>query len=772
MGFAFPTVSAERSRLEAFTVAPAATNEQLVRLSLPFPPGALMENQSLEAIQAGRVLPVAVRALSWHATTSGARFVRRALVTFPFRFADLRPVQFSFRASESGRAPAVSANPRVTLKLDEEALRLNYEDGPTLVARPLWPSRVTNLPARVQLVESNAFYRWYRWHFPDPVWPRILEARIDALGTVAVVAHLQRAESGNGRAPAFGWQIDCRVPDLRQRSRGGDHAETVVLRSSNRSQSVEVETVTHSFSNGAPAELRLEKTGYRLAHPAAALKRCGRIEARLDPTTGLQYRYWRCVEADRVPMQEASWQRAEWTIAPEGQAPLTRTLDSPHVATWDGPLWDALYGCGPPLNLRGEPELERLLAYHHDAIVRSMAQGHDWGNVTGYTDGAVAGSTFGMNRLNHNAPIFFEYFRSGDVRLREVALLWCDNFFDQSIWWGPGQTGGTRYNNLRAQGQRPPDDDDGYMWRSNDSVHFCTKGYDSFWIAYEETGDPRMEEAFLAQTRYAAQHVHADRGECRNVGDVRDFMHAFAWTGQTNYLDEALRLFRELRTKLSAGDLFDQGGKALSPNPPFIEDDPTGSRYGYAKPYIIGYALAGLPALGRLRPAEPKLDSVVRAVADFLATSQDPIGGWRYPHPRSSYVFLNQGMEHAWQLVQADQWLGPQDKHLDAMERVLRQRILGWRKTGKILSGLTGWETAQGLIKQGSELNHRYARPEDRDAARDYVEGRAGFGSSPPEGLVYFPEVLAFYLMHRPASRLLAPASSSEPLGKVLERSP
>jgi hypothetical protein len=308
------------------------------------------------------------------------------------------------------------------------------------------------------------------------------------------------------------------------------------------------------------------------------------------------------------------------------------------------------------------------------------------------------------------------------------------------------------------------------MWRSNDSVHFCTKGYDSFWVGFEETGDPRMREAFLAQTRYAAQSVHADRGECRNVGDVRDFLNAFGWTGQGQYLDEALRLFRELRTKLSTGDLFDQGGKPLTADPPFIEDDPTGSRYGYAKPYIIGYALAGLPALGRHMPREPKLTDVVRAVADFLADSQDPIGGWRYPHPRSSYVIVSQGMEHAWQIVQADEWMGPQPKHLDAIERVLRQRVLGWRKTGKIFGGLTGWESVTGLVKDRAELNTRYARPADRDATRDYVEGRADFGSSSPEGLVYFPEVLAYYLRHRPASRLLEPARADEPLGQVLER--
>ena len=32
----------------------------------------------------------------------------------------------------------------------------------------------------------------------------------------------------------------------------------------------------------------------------------------------------------------------------------------------------------------------------------------------------------------------------------------------------------------------------------------------------------------------------------------------------------------------------------------------------------------------------PKVRDMVRAVADFMAGSQDPVGGWRYPHPRSS----------------------------------------------------------------------------------------------------------------------------------------
>ena len=765
---------AEPSHPESVTavVRPVATNQQLIRFSIPLPPGLLLENVDLAASYGTNVAHAFVRALSWHPTTP--KSVRRALVTFPFRFVDLSPVRFEFRpaVADSVPSPSIESRFRLNLQLRDETLFLNNAEGLAITARPLWPSRLTNLPARMEVVESNAVYRWYRWHFADPVWPRIVEVRLDALGTVAAVAHLQRAQAGDARAPAFGWRLDVdrskRGLGEAELERNGIHQATIRFAQDAKSVGAG-EEFSHSFSNGEPAEVHFGRSDYRLTHPAGPYKGCGRITGNLD-VAGLHYSYWRCVEGDRVPMQAWAWQRAEWVLGPAAQAPLTPMLESPHALSLNWQAWDVLYGSGPPLDLSRDPELERLLEYHHQAIVQCVARGHDWGNVTGYNDGAPTGPIFGMNRLNHNMPVFAESWRRNDHRLRDVALLWCNNFFDQSIWWGPGQTGGTRYNNVRAQNRRPPDDDNTYMWRSNDAVHFCTKGYDSFWIAYEETGDPRMEEAFLAQTRYAAEHVHADRGECRNVGDVRDFMSAYAWLAQTNYLNQAVRLFRELRTKVSTGDLFDQGGKPITANPPFIEDDATGSRFGYAKPYIIGYALAGLPALGHQFPDEPQLRPVVQAVADFLATSQDPIGGWRYPHPRSSSVFLSQAMEHAWQLVQADQWLGPQAKHLDAIERVLRQRILGWRETGKIFSNLTGWESATGLIKNGTELNPRYARPEDRDAARDYVEGRAGFGSAPPEGLVYFPEVLAFYLKHRPVSRLLAAAEPDQPLGKVLAR--
>jgi hypothetical protein len=432
--------------------------------------------------------------------------------------------------------------------------------------------------------------------------------------------------------------------------------------------------------------------------------------------------------------------------------------------------YDALYGTRSTLDLGRQSELAELLQYHHDAIVRSMARGADWGNVTQYSDGGDSGSVYGMNRLNHCPPIFEEGWRMGDRRLIETAVLWCDNMHDQSIWWGPGATGGTRYNNLLAMGQSAPFEDRSYMWRSNSSVNFCTKGYDAFLLAYEQTGDPRMLEALEAQVAYASEHVHANTGEARNIGDVRDFVRLYRYTGEQRYLDQALRLFRELREVLSEGDLFSQSGRPIEPYPPFIDDDQHGYQHPFAKPYIIGYALAGLPELAQYTPDEPKLRDVIQAVADFLAESMDPLGGWRYPHPRSSGMILSQGIEHAWQLVQADRFLGPQETHLDAIEAVLRQRIHGWLRTGKCLNGLGGWEMATGKVKGRQELYDLYEKPDDRDSERDYAEGDISVGGSSPEGLVYFPEVLAFYLEHRSVDRLKRPPQAGEPLGIVLGR--
>ena len=769
-------------------VTPAGAGRQLVRTSLPLPAGLLREGQALTVSDGRRTLAVGLRVLTWHpADGNRPRSARRGLATFPYDFAGTNAVRFTFRPTKAGASPPRPDLP-VQVTVEGETVTIAYRNGPTLTARLVGPAaQPGGTPAPLDTVESNRHYLWQRAKLPDAQWPRLIEIRADAVGGVVVVAHLQRLLPDDGYAPDLGWEIKvaAAAPIEPRASRETWFSPLSAWTAAERVQSgfphlreissrTPQEPVARDHTTGDPCETLVCGGKYRISHPTAPLTRLARIETQPHVDGSLTCRYLAYRAEEKAPQQPYAWRRAEFVVAPAGVAPLGPTLQPPHKVQIAPDLWNLLYPLGEGLNLEDEPELARLIWYHHDAVVRSMALGKDMGNVTTYADSSPSGGAFGMNRLNHCSAIYEQYYRSGDARLRDTALLWCDNFHDQSIWWGPEGTGGTRYNNVVAMGREPFEGDRSYMWRSNSAVDFCTKGYDAFFLAYEETGDPLMLEALTAQVAYVTQHLHADRapGEARNVGDVRDFIRLYDYTGEQRYLDEALRLFRELRTRLSPGDLFSQGGLPIGPDPPFIDDDDTGYKHPFAKPYIIGYALAGLPELARHCPDEPKLRSVVQAVADFLADSQDPLGGWRYPHPRSSYLILSQGIEHAWQIVQADRFLGPQEKHLDAIERVLRQRIWGWKRTGQTFEGLDGWEITTGKVKSRAELYQLYQRPADRDPSRDYTEGRPSFGSSPPEGLVYFTEVLALYLKHRSPERLLAPPKPDEPLGLVLNRVP
>ena len=381
----------------------------------------------------------------------------------------------------------------------------------------------------------------------------------------------------------------------------------------------------------------------RLTHPAASCKERGAVFSRRLDSGAAAFQYLRSTPGERVPMQEYAWRRAEFVLSPVGIAPANSLLSSPHQVSINPRDWDANYHSGSPVKVEGLSILTRALEYHRHAILCSVALGHDWGNLTSFTDGAKRGDVFGMNRLNHAPEIFFEAMRTQDRQLTETALAWCDNFHDLSIWWGPEKFGGTRYNNLRAGDNPTPDDDTTFMWRGDESNHFCTKGYDSFLLAYELTGDPRMREALDAQLAYATAEVHTNNGECRNIGDVADFVRLYELTGEQRYLEHGLRLFRELRPLLSQNHLFDQGGKPLEENPPYIDEDDRGLKIGFSKPYIIGYGLAGCPRLAKHFPDEPGLQEMVRAIADFLTESQDPLGGWRYPHPASSRISIGAG---------------------------------------------------------------------------------------------------------------------------------
>jgi len=727
------------AELPAFTVTPAAAGKQMVRVSLPFAPGALADGLGLEALAGDVAIECGLRVLTHHPGTP--RWVRRAIVSFPHDFDDDRPVRFSLRpimpSNELTLTPLTAGSIRVAM--DADGIVITTVDGASWRAVVIAPDRDASLEAELEVVEHNAHYLWARLLVPDSRWPRILEVRADSAGSVALQVHVQRREDGDAYAPDLGWRVETRA--------AFEPFEP------------------HAFQDG---EAFQAVAGDRvLSFPIAPLTRKGEVSAEGSTLT-----YRRCVEGDLTPFQSHAWRRAAVAIQPAGQARLTPLLEPAHHASIDAAHFDALYGSGEEIGLSPWPNLEALRAFNRDGIVGASVRGDDYGNVTSFGVNMSA-AVFGMNRLNHCPPIFEEHYRSGDARLRETALLWCGNMHDLSIWWGDDRHfGGTRYNNAVAAGQQEHAGDTRFMWRTNGGQHtFCTKGYDSFFYAWEETGDPRMATALRHQAAFAAEHVHANRGEARNVGDVADFARLYRFTGQPAYREEAFRLWRQLREVLGEDALFSQSGQPIEPDRPFIDDDAFGYHHPFAKPYIIGYALSGCPWLLEWEPDEPRLREMVRAVSGFLAESIDPVGGWRYPAPESSATLISQGIEHAAQLVRAARAMeaaGEDTRHLlDSIETVLQGRVNGFVHTGAILASLQGWERSTGDLAEGETLHERYAKPGDRDRSRDYDEGNVSVGGAPPDGLVYLSEVLAFYLERRPAERLF---NRTPELQRVLAR--
>src|SRR3954470_20443782 len=92
-------------RLE-FTVKPAAAGRQVVRVSLPFPPGVLPAGDDLAVSDGDHEIAAAVRVLTRPpGGEEGPPSARRALAACPHSFADREPVSFRARATPGGAAP-------------------------------------------------------------------------------------------------------------------------------------------------------------------------------------------------------------------------------------------------------------------------------------------------------------------------------------------------------------------------------------------------------------------------------------------------------------------------------------------------------------------------------------------------------------------------------------------------------------------------------------------------------------------------------------------
>lgn len=724
-----------------FTIKVNNTGRQFVRVSIPFPYGKMKENKRILLQSQGTEIPADCRVLTTYG--GGEGYVRRALLSFVDNF-----------EGKEKQYIVVCDNPILQEENKSNSLQIGgnsfeYDGKQILVSNNkdkslkimLIPPTANNKEIRQEIIEHGAQYLWVRWLQWDEKYPEIVELRANAEGQFAVRVFLQRCAKEDGYAPEFGLSIEGE----------GNISKIIgdsITQLNNPSE--------HEWKDGKRVSFQTE-TGRKLCFPDAVEWRKGAVHG--EPTSnGWKVTYLRSREVDKVPHQPMAWRTACLYVGPSDMPEWNELLEPPVICHVPISLWKSIYH----FDECSEPEsdvLKEIVRWHRNAMAIPRLYGDDFGNVSTMP----VNSVFGMNRLNHNSEIFYESLRTADIEIRKTFLLWCQNYTQLSIWWGELEKtnfGGTRYNNIRGRNPKIHEDDNNFMWRSNDAVTFCTKGFDNLLFAYEETGDPMYACSLKWQIEYAKENVHANTGECRNVGVVKDFMILYHALGKQEYAQHALRLFRELREKLCDNHLFSQGGEPLKKEVPFIQNDQTGYKNPFPKPYILGYALQGLPDLYKEFPDEPRLYDTIEAVAKFIAESGDPVGGWRYPHPRSPLVFIGQGIEHAYHLVNACFVLEGKSPYfdlcLDRIETVLQARIASLIRSQCVLDSLGPWEYASGKFEQGKNLEEIYKTFDDRNYSKDYTEGNISCTDVlPPEGVVFFATVLDYYLKHRDAERVL-----------------
>ena len=723
----------------------------VVTLSMPVAPGLVRDGLPRGVVLAGRPAPAQARVVTRHADGS----IRRMTWSFAV---DLGPRESTAGACDPTRLGTV-ASPGAddgairgfptkvyvaTFRPDGERIELVGSQGERLaVIRPFGPALGDAEAPTMTILDAGPHLAWMRWTTRGAHWSREVDVRIDELGEIRLVHRLQHRRAGNAWTPDFGFEVvapearPIRPPGepihLRQyasTSRLADHPELV-------------------------ASLRLAGGGdVAIANPLALRQNRGTFEAVADAAS-VTVRSSRvepvdALETSGLMIQEGQWRVSELMIRPGGAEELASRIDAPIAACADWRAYDAVYHTGPPL-ATDDAWLKLAVEKHVEAMRKMSVDGDDWGNMTSWSPRQKSTPINSMVRYNHCQYVWEDFFRTGDPRLHQIARDWSENYRNLTVYWGPQQKyyGGSRRGRALRDEPGSPHGPGSYMVRFDYALDYVIKGFHNFWLAYEESGDPRFREAAVEQARWAAANVHCDRGEMRNVGVIVDFVKLYEYTGDKSYLDDAVRLWEEFQTRQGPDLLFTQSGKPAVGDDLYIHDDAFGYRHPFVKPYIVQYATNALPHLLRHRPDDRRLRDTIVALNDWMARVQSPGGGWGYPAPASARLFWRVEYDHG--LMLACQ-VEPKDSYLDAVARDLRPKMLLLRRHGEVAAGLVPWETRAGI--GAAEQAKMYKLAGDRDRSRDFSAGQVHFHHS-PDSTVYFQEVLRRYLRHRDASTLL-----------------
>lgn len=719
---------------------------EVVQVSLPIAKGVMANSVPQAITVAGVRVPAQAAVITRHPDRSA----RRVMVCVPVELEPGQSVaaQYESDGAVDGSLPSLLQGGRIqtqaySVAIDGDRLRILKpgSDAPLATVLAFGPELDNPRPATSEVLYQGPYFVWLRWRQQGEKFGRELDVQADVYGRLKLTQRVQSHLGQNAWTPDFGFEVsavakaasespaEVRFLSLDPRSRFSEHPEL---------------TIGLTLAGSAPVALANPLALRQHRGMLAVRRQDGQVvvrASRLEPVAK---------EDDQLMIQDGQWRVVELMLQPGKTTELAAAIDAPLVAHADWTAYDAVYQSGPPLEVKS-PLLRSLADRYVQYMQRMSIDGDDWGNMTSYSPTNDRAAINSMVRYNHCQYVWEDFFRTGDPRLLKIARDWSENYRNLSVYWGRNKEyyGGSRrgraYRDDPEKGAGPGT----YMVRFDYARCYVTKGYRNFWLAYEETGDPRFKEAVEAQARWSSTNVHCDRGEMRNVGMIADFAKLYRYTGEKFYLDQAVRLWEQFQTKQMPDLMFTQSGKPATGNELYILDDNHGYKHPFYKAYITQYATNSLPYLLEWRADDQRLRQTIFACNDWMAGAQTAGGAWSYPGPTSAGMRWTMEYCHGLALACA---IDPKPAYLDAIQRTLRAIVGLFEQHDRIPSQLDGWEQQTG-VKLTAETYHLGT---DRDRSKDYTHGRIGFDAS-PDSIVYFQVVLRDYLRHCNEDSLFTP---------------
>lgn len=730
-----------------FTISnPAALPVVTVaRVALPVPAGWLAGSPPAEVILDGKTVSVQAKVVTRHPDGS----IRRVMLSIPARLEPrsvrngIYPAGKSATSPTTGRVPVAISTDRWQVVSGMDRIELRGADGVLLaMIEPVGPEPAP-AKATVQVLDGGSQFVWLRYDCAGSQWNRQCDVQVFRTGELRLVHRIQAKLDGDHWTPDFGWQLtapgaQASNPPARAARMLGRDPSSRFADPGNADLLVEITLADGTRTCAAnPLALRQNRGTFEVnrAADAVILRSC-----RTEPVKDLA--------TQGLMIQEGAWRFSELAVAPLGRAEFAAQLDAPVYGHADWRAYDAVYRTGAPLKVE-HPVLRDCVEKMVFALQDMQMKGDDLGSMPwSWSPRQTTPNYRSAVRLNHVQYVWEDWFRGGDPRMRSVAHDWCRNYFDLGMYWGPNPKyyGACRRGN--AWRDRPRHGPGTFNPRFDNSPIYVHKGWSNFWLMFEETGDPRYRRAAEAAADWSIRHQDAGSGEARVIGVVADAVKLYEYTGDRRHLDNAVRLWKTFQPSQGPDLLFTQNNKPAVGNDLYIGSDAVGYRTPFVKPYIVQYAANALPCLLVHSPADQRLRATILALNDWMARVQQPGGGWGYPHPAAAGLSWNMEYVHGLLLAYG---VAPKAEYLDAAARNLRPVVQLCGLHGWPASGINPWEDTAKIAP--SQRQERYRLAADRDALRDYEEGRIKFGQT-PDNVVFFPVVLRDYLLHRSEASL------------------